>query len=104
MAQLASVLTAVIAIAIVALVVQALLVVYRFIDGRYGPRGRTVDGDVIYSDDRINELLYARSPSAENEPSVDLAATETVACPECRTMNDAGYSYCRRCAAGLQEP
>ena len=91
---------AVVALIVISTVVQLLLLAYRNRDA--DSSGRTVDGDVVYSDDRLNEMLYARAPAEDGQDAeVDPEETETISCARCDAVNDASYTFCRRCTAEL---
>lgn len=63
-----------------------------------------IDGDALYSDDRLNELLYATAPNGERgDPDVDPESVRTTTCLDCGTLNRHGYTFCRECGAKLTE-
>lgn len=84
---------------VVCLQVIAWLIRRRYGDGRSKQESSTIiDGDRIFSDDRINELFYTHDKS-EQSPS-DKGET-TRPCPSCGVENHGSFEICRACSASL---
>lgn len=86
---------------VVGAIVQLLVLAYRYRKGEFGAQGRTIDGDVVYRDDRLNEMLHAAPGDEDADPDVDPAESDAVRCPDCRTPNEGSYTFCRNCTSKL---
>lgn len=65
----------------------------------YG-RGTATDGRGDAPGEERVEELFDSGPVVD-APDRDLADVVTTPCPECHAINDAGYTFCRRCVAKL---
>lgn len=87
---------------VIGAIIQLLILTYRYRNGDLGGQGQAVDGDVGYGDRQINEFLSAEKRDEDDETAdVGSSETDAIPCPQCETLNETTYTFCRQCTTKL---
>lgn len=91
----------IVAVAGVALLLQAVVVVYLYRTFRGSESAGVAFGDRTSSDPESGDDTRSRVSSPGGTAGDSGAADAEVACPVCGIPNDSGFRFCRRCVSDL---